>query len=109
MIVLILFLLGLPAPQASEPTIQRQLLETEHIRAEDVSIVLAALKDRDPALQRLAVRTAGRLERASLKDAIVPLLRASDAGVRAEAVNAMGQIKASYDYGALLRDETVGD
>src|SRR5688572_13510827 len=93
----------------SSPAVERQLLEIEHQRADDVSALLSALKSTDPVLQRLAVRTAGRLERASLKDAIVPLLRASDPGVRAEAVNAMGQIRASYDYGSLLRDETVGD
>src|SRR5687768_10149273 len=102
--LLLLLLLQSPAP-----AIERQLLEIEHQRAEDVSPLLAALKSPDPVLQRLAVRTAGRLERSSLKDAIVPLLRASDAGVRAEAVNAMGQIRASYDYGSLLREEAAGD
>ena len=104
MFVLLFLLLQSPAP-----AVERQMLEIEHQRAEDVSALLAALKSADPSVQRLAVRTAGRLERASLKDAIVPLLRAPDAGVRAEAVNAMGQIRASYDYGSLLRDETVGD
>jgi cyclophilin family peptidyl-prolyl cis-trans isomerase/HEAT repeat protein len=95
--------------QSPPPAVDRQLLEVEHQRAEDVSALLTALKSNDPVVQRLAVRTAGRLERASLKDAIVPLLRASDAGVRAEAVNAMGQIRASYDYGLLLREEKLGD
>src|SRR5687768_17740896 len=102
--LLLLLLLQSPAP-----AVERQLLEIEHQRAEDVSALLTALKSNDPVVQRLAVRTAGRLERASLRDAIVPLLRASDAGVRAEAVNAMGQIKASYDYGSLLREEAAGD
>jgi cyclophilin family peptidyl-prolyl cis-trans isomerase/HEAT repeat protein len=96
--------------QGREPvSIDRQLLEIEHQRAEDVTVLLAALKSPDPAVQRLAVRTAGRLERASLKDAIVPLLRAADAGVRAEAVNAMGQIRANYDYASLLKAETSAD
>ena len=106
MLFALLFLLLQPSPSLP---IERQLLEIEHQRADDVSALLTALKSNDPVVQRLAVRTAGRLERASLKDAIVPLLRASDAGVRAEAVNAMGQIKASYDYGSLLREETSGD
>ena len=105
-LALLLLLLLLQSPS---PAVERQLLEIEHQRAEDVSALLAALKSADPAVQRLAVRTAGRLERASLKDAIVPLLRATDAGVRAEAVNAMGQIRASYDYGSLLRDEASAD
>jgi cyclophilin family peptidyl-prolyl cis-trans isomerase len=105
-IMLALAFLFLQPPAQS---VERQLLEIEHQRAEDVSALLAALKSGDPAVQRRAVRTAGRLERSSLKDAIVPLLRASDAGVRTEAVNAMGQIRASYDYGSLLRDETAGE
>ena len=108
----LLFLLSVarPAPQGRESaSIDRQLLEIEHQRAEDVTALLAALKSPDPVVQRLAVRTAGRLERASLKDAIVPLLRASNAGVRAEAANAMGQIRANYDYAALLKEETSGD
>jgi len=95
--------------QSPAPAIERQILEIEHARTEEVSLLLVALKSPDPAVQRLAVRTAGRLERASLKDAIVPLLRASNAGVRAEAANAMGQIRAAYDYGALLKTETDGD
>jgi cyclophilin family peptidyl-prolyl cis-trans isomerase/HEAT repeat protein len=105
-IPIVLLLLLLQTPAAS---IERLLLEIEHQRAEDVTVLLAALKSKDPALQRLAVRTAGRLERASLTDAIVPLLRAADAGVRAEAVNAMGQIRAAYDYGTLLKEEKSGD
>lgn len=105
MLFVLLFLLLLQ-PQAS---IERSLLEIEHERSEEVSVLLVALKSADPAVQRLAVRTAGRLERASLKDAIVPLLRASNPGVRAEAVNAMGQIRAAYDYGALLKEESDGE
>lgn len=72
-------------------------------------MLLTALKNSDPSIQRLAVRTAGRLERPALKDAIVPLLRASDPLVRAEAANAMGQVRAAFDYAALLRDERSGD
>ncbi|HUR21370.1 MAG TPA: peptidylprolyl isomerase [Vicinamibacterales bacterium] len=102
-LVLLFLLLQSPAP-----SVERQLLEIEHQRADDVTALLAALKSRNPVVQRLAVRTAGRLERASLKDAIVPLLRAADAGVRAEAANAMGQIRAAYDYGSLLREEKAG-
>ena len=105
-LALFLLLLLLQSPS---PATDRQLLEIEHQRSEDVSALLAALRSADPAVQRRAVRTAGRLERSSLKDAIVPLLRAPDAGVRTEAVNAMGQIRASYDYGSLLRDETAGE
>ncbi len=105
MLFVLLFLLM----QSPSSSIQRTLLEIEHTRGEDVAPLLAALRSSDPAVRRLAVRTAGRLERASLKDAIVPLLREVDPGVRAEAANAMGQIRAGYDYSALLRDEKAGD
>lgn len=102
----LLFVLLVQAPAAS---IERRLLEIEDARAEDVSALLGALNSPDPLIQRLAVRTAGRLERGALKDAVVPLLRATDPLVRAEAANAMGQIRAAFDYDALLRDEPSGD
>ncbi len=102
----LLFALLVQAPVASLP---HRILEIEDARADDVSVLLTALKSGDPSTQRLAVRAAGRLERPALKDAIVPLLRASDPLVRAEAANAMGQIRAAFDYGALLRDEPSGD
>ncbi len=102
--VFLLLLLQSPAP-----TIERQLLEIEHARSQDVSVLLTALKSDDPVVQRVAVRAAGRLERASLRDAIIPLLRAPDARVRAEAANAMGQIGAAYSYRALMKEEADGD
>jgi len=95
--------------QASPASIERRILEIEDARADDVSVLLTALKSPDPSVQRLAVRAAGRLERPALREAIVPLLRASDPLVRAEAANAMGQIRAAFDYAALLRDERSGD
>ena len=104
-----LFVLVLWLWQPPAQSIERQLLEIEHTRAQDVPVLLAALTSGDPLVQRLAVRTAGRLERPSLSDAIAPLLRAANPGVRAEAANAMGQIRAAYDYGALLKDETSGE
>jgi cyclophilin family peptidyl-prolyl cis-trans isomerase len=104
MMFLLLWLL-----QSPTAPVERRLLEIEHARAEDVSALLTALKSPDPRVQRLAVRTAGRLERPALRDAVAPLLRAPDALVRAEAANAMGQMRAAYDYGALLREEKNGD
>jgi cyclophilin family peptidyl-prolyl cis-trans isomerase len=87
---------------------ERSILEIETARAEDVSVLLAALKNPDPRMQRLAVRALGRLERETYRDAIVPLLHASDAGVRQEAVNALGQMRASHDWRALLKEEKDG-
>jgi cyclophilin family peptidyl-prolyl cis-trans isomerase/HEAT repeat protein len=104
-----MFVLLLLLSQSPTAPIERQVLELEHSRGQDVSVLMTALKSSDPAIQRQAVRTAGRLERLSLKDAIVPLLRAPDALVRAEAANAMGQIRAAYDYGALVKTEASGE
>jgi cyclophilin family peptidyl-prolyl cis-trans isomerase/HEAT repeat protein len=88
--------------------IERSILEAEHTRSDDVSALLTSLKHPDPRIQRLAVRALGRLERDTYHDAVVPLLHASDAGVRKEAVNALGQMHANYEWPALLREEQDG-
>jgi cyclophilin family peptidyl-prolyl cis-trans isomerase/HEAT repeat protein len=49
------------------------------------------------AVQRMAVRALGRLERPALIPDIVPLLAANSAAVRAEAANALGQVAPSVD------------
>lgn len=99
---LLLLLLFFQSPSS------RSILELENSRTENVSALLSALKDPDPHIQRLAVRALGRLERDTYREAIIPLLRASDATVRMEAVNALGQMRASYDYSALLKEEKNG-
>ena len=73
---LLLLLLFFQSPSS------RSLLELENSRTEDVSVLLAALKDPDPRVQRLAVRALGRLERDTYREAIIPLLRAPEAEVR---------------------------
>lgn len=87
---------------------EQAILEAEHARAEDVSVLLKGLESRDVRLQRLAVRAMGRLERPALRDAIAPLARSGDASVRAEAVAALAQTGAAFDYASLLQTETSG-
>jgi cyclophilin family peptidyl-prolyl cis-trans isomerase/HEAT repeat protein len=87
---------------------QQRILQTENARSDEVAPLLAAVAGTDTRLQRLAVRAIGRLERPSLRDAVVPLLTSPDAGVRMEAVNALGQMGAGYAYGPLLTAEKDG-
>lgn len=53
--------------------------------------ILDGLQAQDSLTRRIAVRTAGRLEREALLETIAPLLEDPEPGVRAEAVNAVGQ------------------
>ncbi len=89
--------------QSGAPS-ERQLLEAEHARG-DAALLIAGTRSADPRLQRIAVRALGRFERADLQPAIQPLVRAADARVRAEAVNALGQMNAPFDYASLLTSE----
>lgn len=89
--------------QIAGPT-ERQLLEAEHLRG-DATVLLAGTRSGDARIQRLAVRAIGRFERPALQSAVEPLLRAADASVRREAVNALGQMNAAYAYAALLANE----
>ncbi len=86
------------------PTV-RAVLESEDARAEQPTVLLAALKDSDPNIQRIAVRAVGRLERPQFADAIRPLLASTDASVRAETANALGQMNVSFDVSGALKDE----
>jgi cyclophilin family peptidyl-prolyl cis-trans isomerase len=87
------------------PVNARQLLEAEHARGADVSVLMAGTRSAIPALQRRAVRALGRFERVALRDSVLPLLTAADAAVRRETVNALGQLNAPFGYAALLTTE----
>jgi len=89
---------------AQPPTI-RQLLELEHQRAENVAPLLEALRSEDEGLRRQAARTAGRLERAELQGAVAPLVGDPSPEVRREAVAALAQMKAPFDFGGRLDQE----
>ena len=101
-----MWLLMLPLLMQS-PT-ERQLLEAEHARGADVSVLMAAVRSSDARIQRLAVRALGRFERPSLRDSIVPLLKSNSVDVRRETVNALGQMNAAYNFAGLLPKETNG-
>ncbi len=103
-------LLQAPTAQSrkSQPPTARQVLEAEHARGGDVSVLMAATRSKDPALQRQAVRALGRFERAALRDSITPLFRAANADVRREAINALGQLNVDYDFTSVLSQERDG-
>ena len=80
--------------QVREPDIRDEILAAEDRRAPDqasLDVLTRALNQRDPAIQRLAVRALGRLERPALVSVLAPTLASPDAGVRAEAANALAQ------------------
>src|SRR2546422_3232640 len=86
----------------------RSILDAENARVEQPAALLAALKSANPQVQRLAVRAIGRFERPELADQVRPLLSASDAGVRLEAFNALGQMNASFDLTNAVTEEKDG-
>src|SRR5262245_37200396 len=84
----------------------RSILDAEDARVEQPAELLAALKNPDPRVQRLAVRAIGRLERNELAESVRPLVGSPDEPVRMEAINALGQMNASIDAGALAQNES---
>src|SRR5215831_403449 len=83
----------------------RPILENEDARVEQPSAILAGLNSSDPQIQRISVRALGRLEKPQFADEGRPLLASPDPGVRMEAVNALGQMNASFDASSLLNNE----
>jgi cyclophilin family peptidyl-prolyl cis-trans isomerase/HEAT repeat protein len=80
-------------PVADGAALRAAIALAEDRRAEDdrgLAPIRQGLKG-DPALQVLAVRALGRLERVSLVPEIAPLLESSSPAVRMEAANALGQ------------------
>ncbi|MEP6779794.1 MAG: peptidylprolyl isomerase, partial [Gemmatimonadaceae bacterium] len=86
----------------------QQILEVENARSQDVSLLIAASKSSNPKLQQAAVRAMGRMERASLRDNVLPLMKSPNARIRTEAANALGQINAQTDYNTLISAEKNG-
>jgi len=86
--------------------INRPVLEAEDARAEQPTAVLEALNGPDAAIRRIAVRALGRLERPEFAEVLHPLLESPESGIRRETVNALAQMNASFDAGALLQAET---
>ena len=88
-----------PAPASgSDPAVLQQMLDAEDARARDslaLAPLLAGLASPDIATRRIAARAIGRLERLDNLPALEPMVTDSSPLVRAEAINAIGQIAKS--------------
>jgi cyclophilin family peptidyl-prolyl cis-trans isomerase len=81
------------------------ILRAEHARGADLRPLDSALVSGNATHQRLAVRAIGRFEQAALEPKVIPLLTARSAGVRREAVFALGQMRSRFDLATLLTSE----
>ena len=80
---------------ASDPALLQRMLDAEDARARDSSALaplLAGLRSPDVATRRAAARGIGRMERLENMPALEPMVTDSSPLVRAEAINAIGQI-----------------
>ncbi len=78
----------------SQVDLRAAIIDAEDARAagpDGLEPLEQGLASTNTDIQRLAVRSVGRLEQPQSIGLIAPLLASSDAGVRAEAVNALGQ------------------
>jgi cyclophilin family peptidyl-prolyl cis-trans isomerase/HEAT repeat protein len=99
---------GAAPPPQSEADERQATVAAEDSRARSpaaLEVLLSGARSAKPAIQRLAVRALGRLERPDLADRIAPYLAAGSAAVRAEAANALGQavIRSPEDAGPAAR------
>ena len=92
-------------PMLAQVPVDRAVLESEHAREAGMPALRAAVAGRDPRAQRLAARAIGRIENPAHRDALIPLFRSPDVSVRRAALGALAQMRAQYDYAALLRAE----
>jgi cyclophilin family peptidyl-prolyl cis-trans isomerase len=95
------------ALQVQAPT-EYEILRAEYERREDVSIFSRGLGSPDSRLQRVALRAIGRLERPAHRDLVIPFLDSTDGDVRREAVSALAQMGAVFDFGSRLAAEKAG-
>ncbi|MEO7997068.1 MAG: peptidylprolyl isomerase [Gemmatimonadaceae bacterium] len=93
---------------AKQLPLERMILEVEHTRSINIAPLIAAIGGKDVRLQRLAARTAGRLERPELASEVLPLMTSANVDVRLETASALGQMNARVDYYALLQAEKDG-
>ena len=92
-------------PMLAQVPVDRAVLESEHAREAGFPALQAAISGPDVRAQRLAARAVGRIENPAHRDALIPLFSSPDAGVRRAAVSALAQMRAQYDFPALLRTE----
>lgn len=91
-----------------QPPTVHALLAAEHARSGDARVFDAALSSGDTVLHRVAARALGRIEREADAPRLMPLLRSPAVTVRREAINAIGQMGAPFDYAAVLLAESDG-
>jgi len=90
------FFFGGLAPAAAQPEAAQKhaIIAAADARAPTAAaleVLLLGAGSPRPAVQQLAVRALGRLERPELADAIIPLMASRRPSIRAEAANALGQ------------------
>jgi cyclophilin family peptidyl-prolyl cis-trans isomerase len=93
------------AQTSTAPLTRHAVLAAEYARDEGLPVLRAALASPDTALQRIAARGLGRLERAEHVALLQPLFTSPAVAVRREAVNAAAQMKDVSMLPALLRSE----
>ncbi len=93
---------------ALQLSLERAILEAEDGRVDDATVLVEALENPDPRIQRLAVRAIGRLERPRYAASVIALLDHRDPALRREAVNALGQMGADVDLQGIVEKEKDG-
>lgn len=97
-----------PKTAQPAPPTPYAVLAAEHDRGaskRSLEVLAAAVTSRDTVLQRLAVRAYGRLQRGEYAPSVTPLLASPSISVRREALNALAQMNAPFDFAAVLRNE----
>ena len=93
---------------ASDPALLQRMLDAEDGRARDSSALaplLAGLRSPDVATRRAAARGIGRMERLENMPALEPMVTDSSPLVRAETINAIGQIAKAVGSNAAGMDD----
>src|SRR5688572_8121772 len=95
MTLLILLLLSSSAFAQESTALRERILLAEDGRVQndaELAPLREGLNSRDPKIRRQAVRAIGRMERPDLIPLVTRVLADSDADVRIEAANAVGQL-----------------
>ena len=93
-VLILIALLAAPALVQNSSLAERMLLAEDSRAQSDAELapLREGLRSRDPKMRSQAARGIGRLERAELIPLLTPVLNDTDADVRIEAANAMGQL-----------------
>jgi cyclophilin family peptidyl-prolyl cis-trans isomerase len=94
-------------PVVAQDRSDRVLLEAEQAREAGLPVLLAAMKG-GVRSQMLAARAIGRLENASYRDVLIPLLASPDPQVRRAAAGALAQMRVSFAWAGVPKAERDG-